>query len=67
MDFPAGGDIVRGINGTPIEDFNDLLVEVAFRQPGEEVELTVLRGDETLRVDVTLAPRPASFQSEGSP
>ncbi|RPI25977.1 MAG: PDZ domain-containing protein [Chloroflexota bacterium] len=55
---PSGGDIVTAIDGQPIDDFDDLLSVVAFRQPGDQITLTVLRSGEEMQVQVTLEPRP---------
>ena len=54
-----GGDVVIAANGDPIDDFNDLLAEVAFRNPGDIIELTIIRDGEEESVEVELAPRPA--------
>jgi putative serine protease PepD len=51
------GDVLKGINESPIEDlrgFSDLLKTFA---PGDRVTLQIERGDETLSVEVTLAAR----------
>lgn len=55
---PVGGDIVVGIDGRAVEDFADLLTQIAFSQPGETVTLTVYRDGETLEIPVTLSSRP---------
>jgi 2-alkenal reductase len=55
---PAGGDVVLEVDREPIEDFTDLLTTVAFRRPGDTVELTVLRDGEPQQVTVRLAERP---------
>jgi S1-C subfamily serine protease len=57
----VGGDVVLEANGEPIEDFTGLLTTVAFKQPGETVELTVLRDGEQRQVTVELVERPASL------
>lgn len=57
----VGGDVVIEVDGKPILDFTDLLNEVAFRQPGDTIELTVLRNGQRRQFTVTLAPRPANF------
>ncbi|MBM3188532.1 MAG: PDZ domain-containing protein [Chloroflexi bacterium] len=62
IEVPTGGDVVTAVDGRPIRDFADLLAEIAFRQPGQTVSLTVLRGNRTVQVDVTLAPRPQNVQ-----
>lgn len=58
---PIGGDVVLAVNGEPIQDFTALLTMVAFRQPGETIELTVLRDGERQQVAVELAGRPAGL------
>jgi len=55
---PAGGDVVVAIDGAPVADFSALVLEVAMRQPGDEVTLTIVRGGEEREIAVTLAPRP---------
>lgn len=58
LDVPVGGDVVVEADGEPIRDFTELLVHVAFRQPGDEVTLTILREGERLEVAVQLGARP---------
>ena len=60
-DVPVGGDIVLEADGQEIQDFTDLLAYVAFRQPGDTVELTILRDGERQQVTVELAARPESL------
>jgi 2-alkenal reductase len=60
-DVPIGGDVVVEADGQPIADFTDLLAYVAFRQPGDTVELTVLRDGEQQQVTVELAVRPENL------
>ncbi len=55
-----GGDIVTEIDGEPIASMEDLIDVVDAKRPGDEIELTVLRGGETRQVTVTLEDRPAS-------
>jgi S1-C subfamily serine protease len=55
---PVGGDVIVEFEGTPIIDFSDLLSRIAFREPGDAVELTILRGGERQKVVVTLDARP---------
>ena len=59
-EIAVGGDVVVAVDGSRVRDFADLLAEVAFRQPGETIELTVIRNGRTVSVDVTLAPRPST-------
>lgn len=54
-----GGDLVIAIDGQPVSDFSDLNSYLVFHtQPGQTVELTVLRGGEEVVVPLTLAERP---------
>jgi 2-alkenal reductase len=61
LDVPVGGDVVIEADGEAIEDFNDLLAYVAFKRPGDEVELTILRDGERQQVTVELGTRPSDF------
>ena len=63
VQVPVGGDVVIAIDGKPIVDFSDLLVEVAYRRPGDTMRLTVVREGETREIAVKLAPRPVFRES----
>jgi S1-C subfamily serine protease len=58
LDVPVGGDVITAVDGKAVNSFSDLLVEIAYKQPGDEVKLTVLRGGNEMEIDVVLAPRP---------
>jgi 2-alkenal reductase len=58
---PVGGDVVIAADGEEITDFNDLLAYVAFKRPGDTVELTILRDGERQQVTVELGVRPEEF------
>ena len=55
------GDVVIAANGEAIENFNELLETIAFRQPGDELTLTVLRGGREREITVELGARPNNF------
>lgn len=55
---PVGGDIVLAINGEAISTFDDLLFQVVMSEPGQTIELSVLRDGEMIDLLVELAPRP---------
>jgi len=61
VQVPAGGDIVIEADGNPINNFSDLLVYIAFKHPGDQVNLTVLRNGQRLNIPVKLEARPQSF------
>lgn len=55
---PVGGDVVVAIDGEPTADFDQLLNQIAFKTPGDEVVFTVLRNGEQIERTVTLEGRP---------
>jgi S1-C subfamily serine protease len=57
----VGGDVITAIDGTPVLSFDDLLIYLSLNtSPGQTVTLTILRGGETLDVQVTLVARPSN-------
>ncbi len=58
-----GGDIVTEVEGKPVSSMEEVVDAVNSAQPGDKMELTVLRGDnETKHVTVTLGVRPAKAE-----
>jgi len=56
----AGGDLIVAIDGRSIRSFDELLAYlVENKSPGDNVVLTVLRGDQKTDVTVTLGKRPS--------
>jgi len=54
-----GGDIITGVNGIPIHNFDELLgYLVSNTSVGDDVTITYIRGGQTFDVQLTLAPRP---------
>lgn len=49
-----GGDVIVGINGTPISEYNDLYTALLATRPGDKVKMTVNRGgtEKTLQVEL---------------
>jgi len=54
---PVGGDVVIEADGNPINFFSDLLVAVAFKNPGDTIDLTIIRDGTPQGIQVELAPR----------
>ena len=52
-----GGDIVTAVDGHDVAGMEELAAAIAADQPGEEVELTVIRGEQSGTVSVTLGQR----------
>jgi S1-C subfamily serine protease len=58
-----GGDVVTAIDGTPVLNFDDLLLYVTQRgKTGQVVTLTVLRDRQQRDIAVTLEARPSSVE-----
>ncbi len=63
VEVTLGGDIVTEVNGKPINSMEDVIDAVNSAQPGDKMELTLLRGDnEEKTVTVTLGVRPKSAE-----
>ncbi len=58
IEVPVGGDVIIEAGGVQIRSFDDLLVQVSSRNPGDALELTLLRNGREMQVTVTLEPRP---------
>jgi S1-C subfamily serine protease len=61
FDIPVGGDVIIEADGKQVADFSDLLVDIAFKNPGDVIELTILRDGQRQQVTVELIPRPSDF------
>jgi S1-C subfamily serine protease len=59
--IPRGGDVIVAIDGTPIQDMNELAERVASRQPGETITLTIVRGGQRQDIPATLQTWPAEM------
>src|SRR5881394_1045647 len=59
------GDVIVALDGQPIDNTPQLQQKVAFKKPGESVEITVLRqGGERKTITVRLARAPSEADSE---
>jgi S1-C subfamily serine protease len=56
-EYRAGGDVILEADGQKLIHPDDLARLVAYRKPGEKLELTILRDGERKRVEVTLGER----------
>jgi S1-C subfamily serine protease len=61
-----GGDIVTAIDGEKISGMEEVINFVNSAQPGDTVEITIQRGEESKDVTVTLGVRPPSIQDAQS-
>jgi len=55
------GDLVTSIDGAPVQDGGDLAAQVQTHQPGDTVDLVVVRGGNEMTIPVTMSERPADL------
>jgi S1-C subfamily serine protease len=53
------GDVIIGIDGEQVKDFDDLATILDKHSPGDKVKLTVLRGNEKISVPIELVVLPS--------
>jgi S1-C subfamily serine protease len=55
----TGGDLIVAIDGEPILDTESLIAYLVFHtEVGQTIDLSVIRGGETISVPLTLGARP---------
>jgi putative serine protease PepD len=59
--YVSGGDVITAIDGEKVAGMEDLIAIINQHKPGDTVSLTVITGDSTEDVQVTLTARPASM------
>jgi putative serine protease PepD len=52
--FQTGGDVITKIDGTAVHTSEELIAQIATKKPGQDVQLTIVRGGHTSTVTVTL-------------
>ncbi|MBA3874264.1 MAG: PDZ domain-containing protein, partial [Anaerolineae bacterium] len=58
---PTSADIITAIDGLKIKDMSGLITYLAIKtQPGQTINLTVLRDGKEINIPVTLTARPVS-------
>ena len=57
----AGSDVIEAVDGKPVRTLDEMLDEVERHEPGDELELHVLRDGSRSTVEVRLAERPATL------
>jgi S1-C subfamily serine protease len=58
----VGGDVIVAADGQPVDSMSDVIAAVDGKQPGDDLQLTLLRNGDQRDVTVQLAERPASAQ-----
>jgi len=62
----VGGDVIVAVDGRDVTGMEEVINAVNAAAPGDELTLTVRRGDETKEVTVTLGVRPESAEDTQS-
>jgi 2-alkenal reductase len=65
LSIPTGGDVILEVDGRPLNSLDELLADIAFSNPGDEMELTILRDEQQQQMTVTLEARPQQFDQFG--
>mgnify|MGYP001003113119 CR=1 FL=1 len=52
-------DVITGVDDHAVTSMIDLVAQVTTNRPGDDVTLAVVRGDDTLEVDVVLGRGPS--------
>ncbi len=55
------GDLVISIDGAPVQDGGDLAAQVQTHQPGDTVDLVIVRDGNEMTIPVTMSERPADL------
>jgi S1-C subfamily serine protease len=62
-ELPVGGDIILAIDGQPVRGIDDVVIYlVRNTQPGQEVQLAILRQEEEHTIRVVLGERPEELR-----
>jgi S1-C subfamily serine protease len=58
-----GGDIITEVDGKKVASMDELIEIIQESEPGDELKLTIMRGDQEKTADVTLGKQPESSES----
>ncbi len=59
--YVTGGDVITKVDGTAVSSNDDLSAFVTAHKPGARVKVTLVRGSQTITLQVTLGTRPSVF------
>ena len=55
----AGGHIITAVDGNEVSGMDEVISAINSKQPGDELQLTILRGEDQSEITATLTERPA--------
>ena len=56
--YTLGGDVITGVDGSPVSQFEQLRDAIAAKRPGDKLKLQIFRDGSTTSVTVTLGQAP---------
>jgi 2-alkenal reductase len=56
-----GGDVIKAVDGEAVARVEDLIAYLNEKKPGEKISLSIVRGDESFTIDVTLGEWPENL------
>jgi len=59
--YVIGGDVITAFDGESVSSMDELVGLIGAKDPGDTVEVTVLRGGQTMDLEATLSERPAGL------
>ncbi len=59
------GDIIQAVDGVEVDEDHSLVGLIGIHEPGDSIELTVIRNGRSVTVEVELGSRPAGGALEG--
>ncbi|HEX5610719.1 MAG TPA: trypsin-like peptidase domain-containing protein [Solirubrobacterales bacterium] len=62
VEVRLGGDIITAVDGKKVSSMDEIVEIINEAEPGDELELTILRDGETKKATVTLGERPDSVE-----
>jgi S1-C subfamily serine protease len=66
VEVGLGGDIITEVDGEKVKDMEEVAAAVEADEPGDEMELTLLRDGKEKKATVTLGTRPSSVPGQES-
>ncbi len=63
-EYETGGDVIVEVEGEEVTEPDSLIRLIDEKEPGEKIEVTILRDDKRKDIEVTLGKRPDSVEPE---
>ena len=63
-EYETGGDVIIEVDGHKVVEPEDLAQLVAEKLPGEKIDVTILRDNKRMTIEVVLGKRPDAPKSE---